>query len=238
MLFYSIIYGMKIETAKVEKIFIRKNKRLLIDTFSNDKVCPSQKDPVSIFMACSPGAGKTEFCKNFIKETKVKVVRIDADDVREIIPQYTGRNSNQVQKAAALGVEKHYDYVLAKNKSCILDGTFAKFDIVSKNVERSIKRGRMVSIFYIYQNPLLAWRFTKAREALEGRRVPKVMFLDAFFNAKKNAEEIKKLYGDTVRLFLIERDAETNRYVFHHDIENIDQYLEIPYTKSALRSLL
>lgn len=218
--------------------FVKKNKELLIETFANDSVCPSQREPVSVFMAGSPGAGKTEFCKNFVRATGVQVVRIDADDVREIIPQYTGRNSNQVQGAAALGVEKLYDYVLAKDKSCIIDATFAKLHISDKNVARSLKRGRAVSIFYVYQDPLLAWKFTKAREMQEGRRVPKGVFVDAFFDAKKNVEAIKLKYGSDVKLFLIERNAETNRYNFYDDVENIDKYLKIPYTKSALRKLL
>ncbi|MBI4234820.1 zeta toxin family protein [Candidatus Peregrinibacteria bacterium] len=218
--------------------FIKQNKRLLIETFANDNICPSQNDAVSIFMAGSPGAGKTEFCKNFIRKSGVQVVRIDADDIRNIIPQYTGKNSNRVQGAAALGVEKLYDYVLAKGKSCILDGTFSKLDIVHKDVGRSIKRGRTVSIFYVYQDPLLAWKFTKAREFEEGRSVPKGIFVEAFFNAKKNAETIKMMYGEKVRLFLIERNAKTNSYNFHSDIDAIDQYLKMPYTIADLKSLL
>lgn len=218
--------------------FVKKNKKLLIETFANDELCPSQRNPFSVFMAGSPGAGKTEFCKNFIRITNLKAVRIDADEIRDIIPDYTGKNSDAVQGAAALGVEKLYDYVLDKNKSCILDGTFSKFNIAIKNVQRSIRKGRSVSIFYIYQDPLVAWKFTKAREALEGRRVPKEIFIDAFFDSKKNVERIKELYKDEVKIFLIERNAETNLYNFYSDVDKIDRFLQIPYTKVKLNNFL
>lgn len=218
--------------------FIKRNKKLLIDTFASDEICPKQDAPFSIFMAGSPGAGKTEFCKNFIKAAKIKVVRIDADDIRDIIPSYTGKNSDKVQGAAALGVEKLYDYVLDKSKNCVLDGTFSKYEIASKNIDRSIRRGRGVLIFYVYQDPLVAWRFTKAREDLEGRRVPKGIFIDAFFNSKKNVNRIKELYKKDVKVFVIEKNTETNLYNFYPDIDQIDSFIKIPYTKTKLNKMI
>ena len=47
-------------------------------------------------MAGSPGAGKTEYSKRFVdgvkKDTGASIVRIDGDEIREILPQYNGSN--------------------------------------------------------------------------------------------------------------------------------------------------
>jgi hypothetical protein len=55
-----------------------------------------------------------------------------------------------------------------------------------------LDKGRKVAIFYIYQDPLIAWKFTQIREKVEGRYIPKEAFIDAFFNAKENVEKMKK----------------------------------------------
>ena len=131
-------------------IFIKNNKELLIEKFAKLESIPSKDSPFSIFMAGSPGAGKTEFSKAFIKSNSlISAVRIDADEIKEIIPQYNGHNSDVVQGASALGVEKIYDFALKNNQNVIIDGTFANYKISYSNIKRSIKKNRIVGIFYI-----------------------------------------------------------------------------------------
>ena len=104
--------------------FIKQNKELLIKKFANEKIFKPVENPMSLFMAGSTGAGKTEFSKALIRNLGYPIVRIDADEIKEIIPQYTGANSDVVQGASSLGVEKLYDYVLKKKLHVIIDGTF------------------------------------------------------------------------------------------------------------------
>ena len=68
------------------KEWIKKNKKMLLDKFASDRVCPPygnelHEKPSTILMAGSPGAGKTEFSINLIKKNQLTVVRIDPDDV-------------------------------------------------------------------------------------------------------------------------------------------------------------
>lgn len=161
--------------------YIRKNKKLVIEKFCSLNDYPPSMKPFTMFMAGSPGAGKTEFSKSIIPELQLKdeyskIVRIDADDIREIIPQYSGHNSNEVQRAAVKGVEIIFDHVNHNNQNCILDGTFQNFEVSSRNLERALSKGRDVGIFYIYKNPIMAWSFTKKREKVDGRYVPKDIF--------------------------------------------------------------
>ncbi len=218
------------------KKFIKDNKRLLIEKFAKLESIPAKKNPFSMFMAGSPGAGKTEFSKSFIKASLLSsVVRIDADEVKKIIPQYNGRNSDVVQGASALGVEKIYDFVLKNNQNVIIDGTFANYKISYKNVERSIKKNRVVAIFYIYQDPLVAWDFTKKREKLEGRYVPKEVFIKSFFDAKENVNKIKADFKNKIMIFLIQKNHSNGIKKAWFNIKDIDNHLKIDYTIESLR---
>lgn len=218
--------------------FIKQNKQLLIDEFANEKIFKSVEKPMSLFMAGSAGAGKTEYSKALIKELGYPIVRIDADDVKDIIPQYTGSNSSIVQGASSLGVEKLYDYVLKKKLNVILDGTFADFAKARVNIERSIRRERAVAIFYLYQDPLIAWEFTKKREKLEGRKVPLNVFIDSLFKSKANVNKIKAIFKHKVKVFLIKKNYKNEVEKAWSNITQIDDYLKIPYTQNYLASSL
>lgn len=218
--------------------FIKNNKKLLLQTFANDQIASSESDPISIFMAGSPGAGKTEFSRNLIKNNGLQIVRIDADDIRNIIPQYTGNNSQQVQGASALGVEYLHDYILKKGKSMILDATFSDYKKCKLNIQRSLKRKRIVEIYYIYQAPLVAWSFTQAREGKEGRKVPKTTFIKAFFNAYRNVQKVKDEFGDQVQLNVIKKNYQQKTERAWLNISSIDKHINIPYTKQALTKKL
>ena len=215
------------------KEFIKKNKNLLFEKFASSKIYQPNKNPISLFMAGSPGAGKTEYSKRFIERFDSDIVRIDADEIREIIPQYNGANSDVVQGAASIAVDILYNYTLNNKYDLLLDGTFAKFEIVYRNIERSINKNREVAIHYIYQDPLVAWEFTKKREKIEGRKVPKEVFIKSFFNAKNNVVKIKSIFKDKIKVYLIIKDYSNNIKDSYLDV-HIDSYLKTKYSKEEL----
>ena len=219
------------------KKFIKKNKGLLFEKFASSKIYQPNENPISLFMAGSPGAGKTEYSKRFIERFDSNIVRIDADEIREIIPQYNGANSDIVQGAASIAVDILYSYTLKNKYDLLLDGTFAKFDIVYRNIERSINKNREVAIHYIYQDPLVAWEFTKKREKIEGRKVPKEVFIKSFFNAKNNVVKIKSIFKDKIKVYLIIKDYSNNIKESYLDV-HIDSYLKTKYSKGELNKIL
>lgn len=226
------------DVSKQAIAFIKNHKKLLIEKFTNNAICKQEVKPFSIFMAGSAGAGKTEFSKNFLRKSNLKAVRIDADEIKDIIPQYKGKNASEVQGASALGVEYLYDYVLKEKKSMILDATFANYDKSYNNICRSLKKGRHVEIFYVYQNPLIAWEFTQAREKLEGRVVPLKTFIDSFFKSRENVGRIKKVLGKQINVNIVIKDFENKMETLHLNIENIDSYLKSVYTPKSLAEKL
>ena len=97
------------------KSHIKLNRGLLVRQFAGDVDPTFGIAPISIFMAGSPGAGKTEFSRRLIEGFQSKPIVIDADDIRKIIPGYLGGNSHVYQAAATKGVHILYDYALEKN---------------------------------------------------------------------------------------------------------------------------
>ena len=223
--------------------FIKKNKKLIISKFADLNKFPSSQKPFTVFMAGSPGAGKTEFSISLIKQLEekdpnTKIVRIDADEIRDIIPQYDKTNSNLLQPAASIGVEKLFDHVQSYSQNVVLDGTFANYDVVLKDVKRALGKNRKVGIIYLYQEPKIAWEFTKKREKLEGRFVPLNTFIQSFLNSRENVNKIKKEFGTKVRLSLVIKNFENRVEKTEFNVDNVDSYLKVKYNPQTLRKEL
>lgn len=233
--------------------FVKKNKKIIIAKFADSSVHKAAQRPISFFMAGSPGAGKTEFSKSFIElvekimNQKIKeegssetftIVRIDGDEIREMLPGCSGNNSHLFQGAISTGVSKLYDFVLDKKLNALVDGTFSSEKYAVENIKRSLDKNRMVNILYVYQDPIKAWELTKAREATEGRMISLEVFIEDLFLAKENVNKVKKIYGNKIQVDFIQRDFEKNIIRYEINIDNIDNYLDINYTKDSLMNKL
>ncbi|MEK7606945.1 MAG: zeta toxin family protein [Patescibacteria group bacterium] len=218
--------------------YIRDHEHELIERFADPKVYKPSSQPVTLFMAGSPGAGKTEVSKRLIEVfTGNLPVRIDADDIRIMFPNYTGMNSHIFQRACTKGVHILFDHALHKNMNAILDGTFA-YEGAMDNLERSLNYNRRVIIYYLFQDPAVAWKFTQIREAKEGRRVSKEVFINSFLRARENVDKAKAHFGDKIELNLFIKDFSKDFEKLYDNIERLDKYLPIIYTQEALEQSL
>ncbi|WP_455491242.1 zeta toxin family protein [Granulicatella sp.] len=195
---------------------------------------PSE-EPDAVFMAGSPGAGKTEVALG-LSENYDNHILIDADAFRIQFPGYDGSNSSQFQKVSAWLVDQSFKFVVDKGYSFILDATFAVLS-AEKNIIRTLKNGYRVTLFYVYQEPQVAWNYTKERELVEGRVVPKDTFINAFFQARKNIEKVKERHPE-VTLHIIIKDYQNNISEVHFDADNIQLVLTQKYTEQQLEELL
>lgn len=236
------------------KKYLKENKQSLIEQFASLEKHPSVNDPFSIFMAGSPGAGKTETSKGLINSGLIKevfnfncpggVVRIDDDEIRNFFREigYDGTNTDIFKPASNIGVEKIFDHALKNNQNLILDATFANYEKSKKNIERSLKCDRKVGIFYMYLDPVVAWNFTQIRFREEGRSISRDFFINSLFRAKENVNKIKEELGEKVELTLLERMYNKEKRAFDEkfsmNIENIDNYLKIKYNKKLLSKKL
>ncbi|MDO8575865.1 MAG: zeta toxin family protein [bacterium] len=244
--------------------YIKEHEAELIEKFITSKK-PLPLGFATIFMAGSPGAGKTEFSRRYIPllvdkgDTRLQehfkkrgadindfealLVIIDVDEIRGFLPQYrktdvtTGQkgNSHVVQKAAGKGLDILREHCLKNEISFLHDGTFGNFDTMRDLVRKSIAGGRQVHIFYIYLDPLSAWEFTKAREALEGRNIVKEKFIEQYIQSRKNVDAIKQEFGEKIRLNVILKNSKNEVEDIQLNVPSLDQFLKTQYNKGTVK---
>lgn len=215
--------------------YARSNKKRIARNLTDRQRYPSETHPVSVFMAGSPGAGKTEFSKQYLhllqESSGFEILRIDPDDYRGLIPGYVGDNSWLVQGAVTIITEKVLDLALEQKQSFLLDGTFADWPKSKSNISRCLGRGRDVEVLYVYQPPEQAWRFVQAREAQEGRMVPFTRFVDIFFRAHEAVKAALQEFGENIRVQVLVKPIDNGRHVLHSDVSDLDKVLRISMTR-------
>ena len=214
--------------------YAKENKKVLISSITDGK--EKEEEKTAIFVAGSPGAGKTEAAQT-LTALNSNLCVIDADKFRELFPGYVGNNSDEFQRGSALLVDAALDLVLKKGYSFILDGNFATFK-VNQNIERALKKNYNVLVYYVYQDPFIAWDFTKKREEVEGCFVPKERFINAFFQSRKNLMRVKKQFQEKVTINILVKDFQNTISDFLMDIDNVELALPISYTKERLEEEL
>lgn len=223
--------------------FAKEHRTKIARQIACKELYPREETPISVFMAGSPGAGKTEVSKEFIellRDHGSMALRIDPDEFRDRFPEYTGSNSALFQKAVSKIVERLVDLVYEQGKSFLLDGTLANFAVARRNIERSIKRGRQTQIVYVYQKPELAWRFVLAREITEGRNIPCDEFIRQFFAAKSTVCRLKSEFGDKLQVDVIVKNNDGDMADIGIDLshDEIDAMVEQNYDPMALKQIL
>ncbi len=237
----------EIQAAAIE--FAKKNKNRIAKELTDTGKYPPDAVPVSVFMAGSPGAGKTELSKSLIgilgRDSKIKheVIRIDGYEIRRFFSDYTGTNSYLFQGAISIIVDRVQDLALERNQTFVLDGTLFDYEKAAKNIRRSLGRGRLVLIFYVYQGPEVAWKFTQAREKTEGRNIPKLAFINGFLGARETVSRLRKEFGKEVVITLIRRNFENDTadaapVAIEQEGKQIDDHIPKRYTKDELENLL
>ncbi len=64
-----------------------------------------------------------------------------------------------------------------------------------KIIERSLKRGRGIFIFFVYQSSQEAWRFVQRREKVEGRHIRPEDFAEKFCESQRVVNKMKSEFG-------------------------------------------
>ena len=198
---------------------------------------PADANPVSVFMAGSPGAGKTESSQNLIAKLTGgghKVLRIDPDELRSRFETYTGANSHLFQGATSILAERMHDRVLKNKQSFVFDSTLSNLGKARENIQRSLKQKRLVQIIYVYQNPIQAWEFVKAREKRDGRHIPKERFIEQYFQARENVNILKTEFKKDLNIDLIVKNIDGTDFRYWENIDQIDRHVPERYDKATL----
>ncbi len=230
----------KIIKEKAEN-FARINKTKISRKRTDVGIFLPDEYPVSVFMAGSPGAGKTESSKNLIKKLSDDnhfVLRIDPDELRSEFLDYNGTNSSLFILATSIVADKIHDFALKNKQSFVFDGTLSNINRSRENIKRSLGKKRFVQIVYVYQEPLQAWSFVKAREIKDGRRIPKEAFITEYFQARENVNLLKKEFGANIKVHLVIKNIDGTDFNYYENIDVVDNYIPEKYTKDSLNKLI
>lgn len=219
--------------------FARARKKDISKRLTDPTIYIPNKDPVSVFMAGSPGAGKTEASLELLKKVgDPTVIRIDPDELRGEFPSYAGTNAWLFQKAVSILVDRIHDLALSQNQNFLLDGTLSQYEAAKRNIERSLKRGRTVQILYVYQEPRLAWEFVQARETAEGRRIEPEHFINQYFAARDVVNRVKKEFGKSIFVDLLLKNNDNSQRSYRAGVDQIDNHIPEKYSRSDVEKLL
>jgi UDP-N-acetylglucosamine kinase len=223
--------------------YARANKKSRCAQLTDPSIFLPEEKPVAVFMAGSPGAGKTESSKELIAEFEAKapgtrILRIDPDDLRCEFPGYDGTNAYLFQGAVSIWTAKILDMAHDNGQSFVLDGTLSDYDRAKANITRCLNKGRVVQILYVYQDPLLAWRFVQAREAEEGRRIPPERFVVQYFAARRVVNALKDELGAQIKVDLLLKPTDSTPKIFRAGVDRIDYHVPEKYDPEKLAKLL
>ena len=188
--------------------YLNQNKQIFLEQYSN-KIKPLDEKN-AIFTAGMSGVGKTEF-GIFFKERNPDFLHIDTDDIRDFFKPvgYDGQNSNIFQKVASRGFNELFNYSLKQEYSIILDSNLSNISQAIQNIERLLKRGYNIQIYYLYNNPKVCFEYATRREIVTHRKVPKDVFIRSNINSYSTVLEIKSTFKDSINLHFIDKRTNT-----------------------------
>lgn len=93
----------------------KRNKNAIARRLTDTKLYLPEENTVSVFMAGSPDAGKTESSKELIDQFPGTTLRIDADELRTKFGNYDGHKSHLFQRAVSVLVERIHDLALKQS---------------------------------------------------------------------------------------------------------------------------
>ena len=221
------------------KSWARKNKNSFANKMITSSGVQPHPEPAAFFMAGLPGAGKTEFTQSLIKELGLKVVCIDMDEIATHIDKYDPLKADAFREAATDLLNAVYDRTLHRKVDFIMDGTFRSANSL-RNIERAIEKGYAIKVFFISQEPEIAWEFTQAREKVEKRAIDKQGFINGYFDIYDNIKTLDELGYNNVTLDLVVKDGSNKVGAWYENIsiKDIDGLVNTRYTKDELERRL
>lgn len=189
----------------------------------------------TILIAWAPWSWKTEFV-NTILDTKNFIV-IDIDKYREYFIWYTWKNADEYQDCSSRVATKIFDYCIKNNLKVIFDGTLTA-RIWVKNIEKSKKKNRKIGIVLIYQDPLISYWFTLARQVDNKRNVSIDAFLRIYYNSIQYCFESTSQYTDIQFIVWSKNKQRVWKQFSMSDKTKFDKYFRVDYNADTLRKKL
>lgn len=220
-------------------------KRWVKDKANQDKVAAkffkqhkTSKTKTAFFMAGIPGAGKTEFTQNTMREASPELIPIEHDQLVEYIEGYKPEAYYNYRKAGSRLVTRIFNDCLDNEYPFVFDGTLSHENGI-RNINKCLKKGYRVVVVYIVQEANAAWELTKARELVKKRAIERKGFINTCNKINANLLKIFRAHkNDNKFSFWIinkqgHKDLGNATAIIHNQELNkarqIEQELKKPY---------
>lgn len=181
----------------------------IVKKLTANAVCIRQDKPIAILMGGAPGSGKSTFLKNNAEYmTGDKIWKIDADEVREMLPEYKGWNSAATHEESREIVKRLLDnYDNPCKHDVLFDGTMnnpRKYKPIIKGLKRD---GYKVFIAYMevpkevsVERALGRYRENRSGSAEYGRYVPMFVINEFFESGDKGFQQLKDMVDGYIKV--------------------------------------
>ncbi len=168
----------------------------IIDGFKDELICIQKDQPIAILMGGSPASGKSTFLRKYAPYLlKEEILKVDADEIRSMLPEYKGYNATQTHLET-----KDIVNTLLSDKTI---GIPCKYDIIYDGTMNSTKSylplisllkslGYKIFIVYVDKVPEeVVKKRALERYKKSGRFVPMEIIDDFFSKGKTALDELK-----------------------------------------------
>ena len=181
------------ETSAKKWVKDKKNQSTVLTKFFKD--FPHTDSKIAFFMAGIPGAGKTEFAEQVLRDSLPLLILVEHDKLVEYIDGYKPENYYNYRKAGSTLVTEVFNACLKQGYSFIFDGTLSHENGI-RNVRKALKAGYTVYVVYIVQDAKVAWELTQAREVVKKRAIEKRGFLETCGKINESLHNIFRTFKD------------------------------------------
>jgi predicted ABC-type ATPase len=175
----------------------------IINDMTSKTICiPQEKGyPIAVLMGGAPGSGKSTYIKTNAKYLESdKIWKVDADAVREYLPEYQGWNSSSTHQEARDIVN---ELISTFDKPCkhdlLYDGTMSNAKKYVPLIKELKRIGYLVFIIYMdvpkeisVERAMNRYRDNVGGKTKYGRYVPMSVIDDFYNTGKEGLDEIKK----------------------------------------------
>jgi len=175
----------------------------IVHDMTSKTICiPQEKGhPIAVLMGGAPGSGKSTYIKKNAKYLESdKIWKVDADAVREYLPEYEGWNSSSTHQESRDIVN---ELISTFDKPCkhdlLYDGTMSNSKKYIPLIKKLKRIGYLVFIIYMdvpkeisIERAMNRYRNNSGGKIKYGRYVPMSVIDDFYKTGKEGLDEIKK----------------------------------------------
>lgn len=155
----------------------------------------AEKNPVAILTIGGPGSGKSS-----VTHAYAGMVRVDPDQIKEMMPLYRALVACRAPNAAAIVHEEStriserlLNAAVSARTSVLVDGTGKNLPKMINLIRRLKSIGYNVRLVYVEIDPQVAWERIRDREHVTGRSVPTEVVQEAYTKIPSNFAVLRNM---------------------------------------------